>query len=133
MNRDQESLHRAKQDEKSEQNMQDRRSEFKVRMVSQLSAISAEEWDRCLGEKGSPFLRYHFLQGLELSGCVGAHTGWLPRYLLIERFGTLIGAASAYVKSHSQGEFIFDWSWADAAHRADPTACRPRAHLRVER
>ena len=63
-------------------------SEFEVRVVSQLSVFNAEDWDRCLGHKGSPFLRYHFLQGLELTGCVGSHTGWLL-VTVIERSGTL--------------------------------------------
>jgi predicted N-acyltransferase len=89
---------------------------YRVRFVSTLDVVTQEDWDRCLGAKGSPFLTYAFLRGLELCDCVGEGTGWSPRYLLLERQDELIGAVAAYHKEHSQGEFIFDWSWADAAH-----------------
>ena len=91
---------------------------YRIRFVSTLDMVTQEDWDRCLGATGSPFLTYAFLRGLELCECVGEETGWSPRYLLLERQGELIGAVAAYRKTHSQGEFIFDWSWADAAHRA---------------
>ena len=93
-------------------------SRLHIRVISQLSEITAGDWDRCLGKSGSPFLRYSFLSGLELCGCVGPQTGWLPRYLICADEEKTLGVTPAYVKSHSQGEFIFDWSWADAAHRA---------------
>ena len=88
-----------------------------VRIVHSLQGIKPEDWDHCLSPSGSPFLRYSFLLGLELTDCVGGQSGWYPRYVLVEHEGRLLGASPAYIKTHSQGEFIFDWSWADAAHR----------------
>ncbi len=93
-------------------------STITTRVVHELKEIASIDWDRCLGESGSPFLRYHFLEGLERCGCVGPDTGWTPRYVIAEREGQVVGVTPAYIKTHSQGEFIFDWSWADAAHRA---------------
>lgn len=89
-----------------------------LRVVDSLAGLEAAQWDSCVGTRGGPFLKYHFLRGLELCRCVGDHVGWSPRYLLLERDKVLVGAVAAYRKDHSQGEFIFDWSWADAAHRA---------------
>ena len=88
-----------------------------IRIVQSLQGIKAEDWDHCLSPSGSPFLRYSFLLGLELTACVGGQSGWYPRYILVEHEGRLLGVSPAYIKTHSQGEFIFDWSWADAAHR----------------
>ena len=92
-------------------------SNLKLRFVDTLAQVKALDWDQCLGQQGSPFLRHSFLHGLELSACVGGQTGWYPQYVLIESHGQLLGACPAYIKTHSQGEFIFDWSWADAAHQ----------------
>ena len=91
----------------------------KCRVVESLSDVPSQEWDLCLEGTRSPFSRHSFLYGLELCECVGETRGWLPRYVIIEtEAGQLIACAAAYLKTHSQGEFIFDWSWADAAHRA---------------
>jgi hypothetical protein len=67
----------------------------------------------------NPFVCHDFLHALEEAGCVGKRTGWHPRHLLLrDGSGTLIGAAPAYLKSHSQGEYVFDYGWADAYERA---------------
>ncbi len=79
--------------------------------------LEAAAWDR-LDHQGSPFLRHGFLQALEDSGSIGGRSGWEPVYLLAERDGRLEGAVPAFVKHHSYGEYIFDWSWASAAERA---------------
>lgn len=91
---------------------------IKTRVINTLDQVNQLDWDRCLGESGSPFLRYSFLAGLERCGCVGGESGWRPKYILAELNSDLVGVTPAYIKYHSQGEFIFDWSWADAAHRA---------------
>lgn len=82
--------------------------------------LPAEEWDALLGEgdEASPFLEHRFLVSLEDAGTLGETNGWIPRIPLVRRAGRLVAAAPAYVKLHSQGEFVFDWSWADFAHRA---------------
>ena len=89
-----------------------------LRVIDTLEGLDQHRWDACVGSSGGPFMRYAFLRGLERCRCVGDHVGWSPRYLLLERGEELIGATAAYRKTHSQGEFIFDWAWADAAHRA---------------
>ena len=71
------------------------------------------------GPCGNPFLSHGFLKALEDSKSVGRRTGWQPQYLLAETpDGTLQGATPMYVKSHSQGEYIFDHGWAQALERA---------------
>ncbi|WP_299471378.1 GNAT family N-acetyltransferase [uncultured Roseibium sp.] len=67
----------------------------------------------------NPFLSHAFLEALEASDCATDATGWLPRHMLLEDgAGTVLGAVPAYLKSHSQGEYVFDHSWADAFYRA---------------
>ena len=65
-------------------------------------------------------LHHDFLTALEEHSCVGDDAGWLPRTLLAHQGeeGRLVGAAPAYIKLHSMGEFVYDWAWADASHRA---------------
>jgi len=89
-----------------------------LRIGEGVAAIPREAWNALVGD-GSPFLEWEFLASLEESGCLGPETGWLPRPLtLYDGAGRLIAAAPAYLKGHSEGEFVFDWSWADAAERA---------------
>ncbi len=67
----------------------------------------------------NPFISHAFLSSLEEAGCATARTGWRPRHLLIEgQAGRPIAAMPCYLKSHSQGEYVFDYGWADAFHRA---------------
>lgn len=83
---------------------------------SSIADIPPEIWDG-LGD-GNPFTSHRFLNALELSGSVGAGTGWQPLHLTIMRDDRILGAAPLYAKSHSQGEYIFDHAWADAYMRA---------------
>ncbi len=93
-----------------------------LRVVDSLAAVDADQWDACAlapGSAGNPFLSHRFLKALEDSKSVGRRTGWQPQYLLAESDdGTLQGAAPVYVKSHSQGEYVFDHGWAQALERA---------------
>ena len=89
--------------------------DLKVR--SGLSGIDPATWDALVGD-GSPFLEWGWLASLEESGCVAPSTGWLPQHLTLWEAGRLVGACPLYVKGHSQGEFVFDHGWADAAARA---------------
>jgi predicted N-acyltransferase len=80
--------------------------------------VPAAAWDALAGED-DPFLEHGFLAALEASGSVGARAGCRPRLVLArQRGGALLGAVPLYLKTNSHGEFIFDWSWANAAHRA---------------
>lgn len=78
--------------------------------------MPAAAWDG-LGD-GNPFTSHRFLLALEDSGSVGPGTGWQPRHMLAHQAGKLLGAMPLYLKSHSQGEYIFDFNWADAYQRA---------------
>ena len=93
-----------------------------LRVLSSLSGIAAEDWDACAnpaGEVYNPFLRHAFLLALEESGSATAETGWLGRHLALESdSGETLAVMPLYLKNHSQGEYIFDYGWADAFHRA---------------
>jgi len=82
-----------------------------------VSSIPAAEWNALVGDE-SPFLEWEWLASLEEAGCVGDAQGWQARPLLLRQDGKLLAACPLYVKSNSEGEFVFDWGWADAAARA---------------
>ncbi|SDG84176.1 GNAT family N-acetyltransferase [Roseospirillum parvum] len=89
-----------------------------IRVLSSLSAVAAADWDACAGAD-NPFVSHAFLKALEDSGSVGAEAGWRPQHLVLEDpAGGMLGAAPLYLKSHSFGEYVFDWGWADAWERA---------------
>jgi predicted N-acyltransferase len=93
-------------------------ADLTIRAAASVGDLPAAEWDAVAGT-GNPFMRHAFLTALEDSGSVGPGTGWQPAPLVLEDgAGHLLGALPAYVKSHSQGEYVFDHSWADAWHRA---------------
>ena len=88
-----------------------------VRVIPEIAQLPAAEWDACAGD--NPFVRHAFLAALEDSGSVSAETGWLPQHLAIaDSDGRLLGCVPLYLKSHSYGEYVFDWGWADAYERA---------------
>ncbi|MEM6565724.1 MAG: GNAT family N-acetyltransferase [Pseudomonadota bacterium] len=100
-------------------------NEVEITVVPTLREIDAADWDRCAcpeatggGRPRDPFTTHRFLSALEESGSVGTGTGWHPQYLTARMAGELIGVAPMYVKSHSQGEYIFDHNWAHAYERA---------------
>ncbi len=98
--------------------MPDGSEHISVRVAERIAAIGGVEWDACAGGD-DPFLSHAFLGALEEAGCVSAESGWLPRHLTVEGpDGGVIAVAPLYVKGHSQGEYVFDWSWADAYERA---------------
>jgi len=96
--------------------MADRESEVLARLAPGVATLDARQWDGLAG--GDPFLSHTFLSALEDSGSVGPGTGWSPAPILIEEDERLLAAAPAYLKSHSQGEYVFDHGWADAWERA---------------
>lgn len=83
-----------------------------------MADVDRDEWNALVGDEQSPFLEWDWLHALEDSGCAVATTGWSAHHLILREGGRLIAAAPAYIKSHSQGEFVFDHGWADAAERA---------------
>ena len=105
--------------------MSEHEAGFVIRVMDGMAGITATDWGRLGGaarggpEPYNPFLSHAFLSSLEDSGCVGARAGWLPHHLALESAnGDLVGAVPCYLKSHSQGEYVFDHGWADAFERA---------------
>ena len=93
-------------------------ADLTVRITPSIGSLPAAEWD-ALASPDDPFMSHAFLTALEDSGSVGPGTGWTPAPLVIEdASGRLLAALPAYAKSHSQGEYVFDHSWADAWERA---------------
>ena len=97
--------------------MPDGRDAITVQVAERISALPAEGWDACAGAD-NPFVGHAFLLALEESGSVGAEAGWAPQHLAIFDEGRLVGCVPLYLKSHSYGEYVFDWGWADAYERA---------------
>ena len=119
-------------------------SEITLEAVSSVSQIAAEDWDACanpdsgglagldtlappaspnascagLKRPYNPFVSHAFFSAVEASGSACARTGWGPRHLLARRDGAVAGIVPCYLKSHSQGEYVFDRGWADAYERA---------------
>lgn len=93
-------------------------SDTAVDIVPSIATLEAAQWDACANPEPAtfnPFVSHAFLKALEDSHSVGRRTGWLPRHLVInDDTGRIAAAAPAYVKSHSQGEYVFDHGWADA-------------------
>ncbi|MDT8328732.1 MAG: peptidogalycan biosysnthesis protein, partial [Roseovarius sp.] len=100
-------------------------SDVVISLHDALAQIGPEAWDACAcpeaaggGRPNDPFTTYRFLTALEDSRSVGVGSGWQPHYMTAELDGQIIACAPLYLKSHSQGEYIFDHSWADAYERA---------------
>jgi predicted N-acyltransferase len=100
---------------------------YRMRIVSSLSEIGQTEWDALVGlqSDANPFLSFAFLDALHETACACAETGWQPQYLTLwcddqrgnQHNSRLEAAMPLYAKSHSYGEYVFDWAWADAYHR----------------
>ena len=88
-----------------------------IELLRGVAELPRDDWNALVGDE-SPFLEWGWLASLEEAGALGEETGWLPRPLVAREGGRLVAACPLYIKSHSEGEFVFDWSWADAAERA---------------
>ncbi len=98
--------------------MPDGREPTRINVLEAIGDVVPAEWDACAGPD-NPFITHGFLSALEDSGSAAADTGWLPRHLAVrDEAGALIAAAPLYLKSHSYGEYVFDWGWAEAYERA---------------
>ena len=100
---------------------------LRIRVLSAIAEVPPMAWDACANPAQpdsqdsyfNPFLSHAFLSALEVSKSAVARTGWQPQHLLAETAaGEVVGAAPCYLKSHSHGEYVFDWGWADAYERA---------------
>ena len=92
---------------------------YELKIYMSMAEIPAEEWNRLALQLDTPLLEWEWLNAFEVSGSMSPETGWLPVHFTLWRDGSLKAAAPLYVKSHSQGEFIFDYMWADVAEQLD--------------
>jgi uncharacterized protein len=90
--------------------------DLSVKLITSINEISATDWDALTS--GTPLLSHAFLSALEITGCVGNGTGWNQHHLIVTQDKKLLGAMPLYLKSHSYGEYVFDWAWADAYERS---------------
>ena len=90
--------------------------DYVIRVVDSTAAIDAGQWNALLATQSdaTPFMRHEYLAALEASGSAVAATGWHPQFVLLEKAHHLVGACALYLKNHSHGEYVFDWSWANA-------------------
>jgi predicted N-acyltransferase len=90
-------------------------ADLSIRVAESLAGVDAADWDALAG--GNPFVSHAYLSALLETGCASARTGWQPQFLLLARGATFAGGLPLFVKSHSRGEYVFDWAWADAYQR----------------
>ncbi|MFN4068881.1 MAG: peptidogalycan biosysnthesis protein, partial [Brevundimonas aurantiaca] len=92
---------------------------FTLTVHDGIADIGREAWDACARPTGDPFVSYDFLHACEASGSAAPHQGWAPRHLALrDEDDAVLGVMPLYLKGHSQGEYVFDHSWADAYERA---------------
>jgi predicted N-acyltransferase len=93
--------------------------DYVIRVHDQPGSLDARAWDALLSRQASPtpFMSHAYLAALHASGSATAETGWAPLFLTLESGGELQAATPLYAKSHSYGEYVFDWAWADAYRR----------------
>ena len=85
---------------------------FELRTHSSIRELGQASYERLLPPDRPPFLSFAWLDALERTGCVGEERGWLPQHISLYENGQCVAAAPAYVKTNSEGEFVFDYSWA---------------------
>ena len=93
--------------------------DYVIRVHADPADIDATQWNELLFSQAepSPFLRHEFLRALNDTGCAAPDAGWSPAFVTLHRGERLDGAVAAYLKSHSYGEYVFDWAWAEAYER----------------
>jgi predicted N-acyltransferase len=99
---------------------------FELSTHASIRDLGADTWAALAESNPPPFLSYDFLDVLEATGCVGGRTGWHPLHLVVRQGGEPVAAAAAYMKENSDGEFVFDHSWAQFAHHQLGTPYYPK-------
>ncbi len=97
--------------------MADDAPKLSIQLEDGVAALDRDAWDALVGDE-SPFLEWNFLATLEEAGALDERSGWDARPLVAREDGEIVAACPLYLKTNSEGEFVFDWSWADAAYRA---------------
>ena len=105
---------------------------YVTRIVTSALEVDALAWDALLQQQShsTPFMRHDYLAALHTSGCASASTGWQPHFLTLECDGTMVAGCVVYLKSHSYGEYVFDWAWAQA-YQQHGLAYYPKALVAV--
>ena len=90
--------------------------DYVIRVLNSPLQISAAAWDALLAQQAhpTPFMRHAYLAALHTSGAATLATGWTPRFIILWRGDILVAACPLYLKTHSHGEYVFDWAWANA-------------------
>ena len=93
--------------------------DYVIRVCDDPASIDASAWNALLAmqDAPTPFMRHEYLAALHVSASAVADSGWMPQWLLVERHRQLVAACALYLKTHSYGEYVFDWAWADAYRR----------------
>ncbi|OEE61318.1 GNAT family N-acetyltransferase [Enterovibrio norvegicus] len=86
---------------------------MECKVISTIEEFGKDAWNALL-PSDYPFIQYEFFYSLEKSQAVSAKTGWFPQYIGVYRHQTLVGVAPCFIKAHPYGEYVFDWSWAEA-------------------
>ncbi|MBT9508271.1 GNAT family N-acetyltransferase [Rhodoferax sp.] len=96
--------------------MKNESNDYVIRVVDSPNEVNAHEWNELLSLQTSatPFMRHEYLAALHASGSAAPDTGWTPHFILMERDGAMVAACVLYLKTHSYGEYVFDWAWANA-------------------
>ena len=95
--------------------MPDLSTDYVTRVLASPCDVEASAWNALLAlAGGSPFMRHEYLAAMHDSGSAVRDTGWTPQFLTLWREGELQAACPLYLKSHSYGEYVFDWAWANA-------------------
>ena len=99
--------------------METRMAHYRMGEMPTITEIGEPAWNALITVQthANPFLSFAFLQALEQTGCATEKTGWKPHYLTVWRESTLVAAMPLYEKTHSYGEYVFDWAWANAYHQ----------------
>jgi predicted N-acyltransferase len=97
--------------------MPDAPPKLEIRLEDGVARLPADEWDAVVGDE-SPFLEWAFLASLEEAGTLDDASGWTPKPLVAREDGRIVAACPLYLKTNSEGEFVFDYAWAEASHRA---------------
>ena len=94
-------------------------NDYVIRVVEDPAAIDAEQWNALLDSQpaATPFMRHEYLLALHRSGSASSEAGWLAQFITVTQGDALAAACPLYLKSHSYGEYVFDWAWADAYQR----------------
>lgn len=108
------------------------KADYVIRLLASPLDIEADVWNQLLARQSqpTPFMRHEYLAALHLSGSASPATGWTPCFITLWQADTLAAACPLYLKTHSYGEYVFDWSWA-SAYRRHGLAYYPKAVVAV--